>query len=54
MPPMAFTLTNLRNLYWTPAQMLTHHASNGCRMRAGDLLATGTISGPQPAEYGSL
>jgi fumarylacetoacetase len=34
--------------------MLTHHTSNGCSMRVGDLLATGTISGPNPAEYGSL
>jgi len=52
--PMTLTRTNLRHLYWTAAQMLTHHASNGCRMRTGDLLATGTISGPEPAEYGSL
>jgi len=54
MPPVMLTRSNLRNLYWTPAQMLTHHASNGCRMRTGDLLATGTVSGPEPAEYGSL
>ncbi len=54
MPAMSLTRTNLRNLYWTPAQMLTHHASNGCNMRTGDLLATGTVSGPEPAEYGSL
>ena len=54
MPAMTLTRTHLHNLYWTPAQMLTHHASNGCRMRTGDLLATGTVSGPEPAEYGSL
>ena len=54
MPAVKLTCANLRNLYWTPAQMLTHHASNGCRMRTGDLLATGTVSGPNPAEYGSL
>jgi fumarylacetoacetase len=34
--------------------MLTHHTSNGCNMRTGDLLATGTVSGPQPTESGSL
>jgi len=54
MRAVKLTCANLRNLYWTPAQMLTHHASNGCRMRTGDLLATGTVSGPNPAEYGSL
>jgi fumarylacetoacetase len=37
---------NMRDLYWTMAQMLTHHASNGCKLRPGDLLASGTISGP--------
>jgi len=36
---------NLRDLYWTLAQMLTHHASNGCNLQPGDLLATGTVSG---------
>jgi fumarylacetoacetase len=45
---------NLRNLYWTPAQLLTHHASNGCNLRAGDLLATGTISGPAEGSEGCL
>jgi fumarylacetoacetase len=35
---------NLRDLYWTPAQMLAHHTSNGCNLRSGDLLATGTVS----------
>jgi fumarylacetoacetase len=53
-PPATLTRSNLRNLYWTPAQMLTHHASNGCMMRTGDLLATGTVSGPEPPGYGSL
>ncbi len=38
--------TNIRNLYWTLAQMLTHHASNGCNLRPGDLLGTGSVSGP--------
>ena len=42
------------NMYWTVAQILTHHASNGCNLSAGDLLGTGTISAPDPAGYGSL
>jgi fumarylacetoacetase len=41
-------------MYWTVAQMLTHHASNGCNLNPGDLLGTGTISGPEPGSYGSL
>ena len=46
--------SNFRNLYWTPAQMIAHHTSTGCNMRAGDLIGTGTISGSQPGTYGSL
>ena len=45
---------NLRDLYWTLAQLLTHHASNGCNLRTGDLLATGTISGPEEGSEGCL
>jgi fumarylacetoacetase len=45
---------NLRHLYWTFAQMLTHHTSNGCDLRPGDLLASGTISGPSPEARGCL
>jgi fumarylacetoacetase len=43
-----------RNLYWTLAQLLTHHASNGCNLQPGDLLASGTVSGPSPEERGCL
>jgi fumarylacetoacetase len=43
-----------RSLYWTPAQLLTHHASNGCNLRPGDLLASGTVSGPDPQNRGCL
>jgi len=46
--------SNTKHLYWTPAQLLTHHASNGCNLRPGDLLGTGTISGPLPEQAGSL
>jgi fumarylacetoacetase len=45
---------NLRDLYWSVAQLLTHHASNGCNLRPGDLLATGTISGPDEGSEGCL
>ncbi len=41
-------------LYWTVAQLVTHHASNGCNLSAGDLLGTGTISSQTPGGYGSL
>ena len=52
--PARVSLGNLRDLYWTPAQMLAHHTSNGCNLRPGDLLATGTVSGPTPESVGSL
>jgi fumarylacetoacetase len=52
--PFRISRGNLRDLYWTPAQMLTHHASNGCNLRSGDLLATGTVSGATPDSVGSL
>jgi fumarylacetoacetase len=42
------------SMYWTLAQMLTHHASNGCNLRSGDLLASGTVSGPAAGEMGCL
>jgi fumarylacetoacetase len=43
-----------RDLYWTMAQLVAHHTSNGCNLRAGDLLGTGTISGATPQSVGSL
>ena len=42
------------NMYWTVAQMVTHHASGGCNLNPGDLLGTGTISGPAKDGFGSL
>jgi len=45
---------NLRDLYWSVGQLLSHHASNGCNLRPGDLLATGTISGPEEGSEGCL
>jgi fumarylacetoacetase len=52
--PILLSKGNLRELYWTIAQLLTHHASNGCNLRAGDLLATGTISGAEAGSEGCL
>jgi fumarylacetoacetase len=52
--PMQISSGNLRDLYWTPAQLIAHHASNGCNLRSGDLLATGTISGPEQGSEGCL
>ncbi|HYO81187.1 MAG TPA: fumarylacetoacetase [Bryobacteraceae bacterium] len=46
--------SHVRDLYWTPAQMVAHHTSNGCNLRAGDLLASGTVSGPDPEARGCL
>jgi fumarylacetoacetase len=46
--------SNTRDLYWTPAQMLTHHTSNGCNLRSGDLFATGTVSGREAFAMGCL
>jgi fumarylacetoacetase len=52
--PMLLSKGNLRDLYWTIAQLVTHHASNGCNLRPGDLLATGTVSGPEEGSEGCL
>jgi hypothetical protein len=45
---------NTRDLYWTLAQMVAHHTSNGCNLKAGDLIATGTISGQEKDSRGCL
>jgi fumarylacetoacetase len=53
--PILLSKSNaFKEMYWTPAQMLTHHASNGCNLQPGDLLASGTVSGPGPTERGCL
>ncbi len=46
--------SNFTDAYWTAAQLVTHHTVNGCDLRAGDLLGTGTLSGPAPEQGGSL
>jgi fumarylacetoacetase len=54
MEPMRVSAASLLDLYWTPAQMVAHHASNGCNLRPGDLLASGTVSGPTLEGAGCL
>ena len=46
--------SNHKYLYWTMVQQLAHHTVNGCNINAGDLMASGTISGPTPKNYGSM
>ena len=48
------TRSNFRHLYWTMAQQLAHHTSSGCNLRTGDLMGSGTISGPSPEARGCL
>merc|ERR1712215_211106 len=46
--------SNFKYMYWTMKQQLAHHTITGCNMRPGDLLASGTISGPESSSYGSM
>ncbi|MFN2621799.1 MAG: fumarylacetoacetase [Chthoniobacterales bacterium] len=52
--PHVITRTNFQNLYWSISQQLTHHAINGCNLQPGDLLASGTISGPTEESRGCM
>lgn len=52
--PIRLSQASFADMYWTPAQLLAHHTSNGCNLRPGDLLASGTISGPDEGSRGSL
>jgi fumarylacetoacetase len=52
--PHCLARSNFRHSYWTPAQIVTHQASNGCNLQPGDLLGSGTISGPTADALGSL
>ena len=52
--PAVVCRSNMRHLYWSMAQQLAHHTVNGCNIRVGDLMASGTISGPAPGTYGSM
>ena len=53
-PPVLLSRAPFSLMYWTMAQLLTHHASNGCNLRTGDLIASGTVSGPTPESLGCL
>ena len=52
--PVRLSGSNFRSLYWTLAQMIAHHTSNGCNLRAGDLIGSGTVSGPEKGNRGCL
>jgi len=54
LPPAELSRSGFRDAYWTVAQMLAHHSSGGCNLQTGDLLGTGTQSGPQAGQGGSL
>ena len=52
--PHRLSRGTFRDSYWTPAQIVAHQASNGCNLQPGDLLGSGTLSGPTPDSFGSL
>jgi fumarylacetoacetase len=52
--PYALSHSNVLHAYWTVAQMVTHHSSNGCHLRPGDLFGSGTLSAPATTGCGSL
>jgi fumarylacetoacetase len=52
--PFKISNSNFKYLYWNMLQQVAHHTVNGCNLRTGDLLASGTISGPTPDSYGSM
>jgi fumarylacetoacetase len=52
--PVRLSIGNFRDMYWTFAQMIAHHTSNGCVLRRNDLIASGTVSGPEPESAGCL
>ncbi|MBW8269574.1 fumarylacetoacetase [Caldovatus aquaticus] len=54
LPPQRVALSHTRHLYWTPAQLVAHHACGGCNLRPGDLFGSGTVSGPEEGSFGSL
>jgi len=52
--PVRLSRASFRDSYWTPAQLVAHHTSNGCNLRPGDLLGSGTLSGATPDSFGSM
>src|SRR5262249_39781798 len=53
-PPVRLTQSNANDCYWTVAQMVAHHASNGCNLRSGDLCGGGTVSGKDKSSLGCM
>ncbi len=53
-PPARLSRSNFRDAYWNVAQLIAHHTVNGCNLQPGDMLGTGTLSGPGASEAGSL
>ncbi len=54
LPAHRLALSNSLHMYWTVAQLVAHHSVNGCQLQAGDLFGSGTLSGPQAGQFGSL
>lgn len=54
LPAHRLTLSNTLSMYWTVAQMVAHHSVNGCQLQPGDLFGSGTLSGAEPGQFGSL
>ncbi len=52
--PTVVSRSNFKYMYWTMSQQLAHHTSNGCRVNSGDMMGSGTISGPTPDSFGSM
>jgi fumarylacetoacetase len=52
--PVRLTKTSFATIYWTVAQMVAHHTCNGCNLQNGDLIGSGTVSGPEKTSWGSL
>jgi len=52
--PSMITHSNYKNMYWNMSQQLAHHTVNGCNIKGGDMMASGTISGPTPDSFGSM
>ena len=52
--PIRLSQAHFKEMYWTLGQMVAHHTSNGCPLRPGDLIASGTVSGPEKENRGCL
>jgi fumarylacetoacetase len=52
--PSLISQSNFKHMYWNMCQQLTHHTVNGCNIKGGDMMGSGTISGPTPDSFGSM